>query len=132
MTAKAYFIDELKQLSTIELLKILDKIEDTELTCIELQHKKDSALMFELQNNRGKDLTNMEKLKSYFMYQMYVSSEKEETGVNIEYLSDIFKSIYLMINDLKTLDEDSILLYHCYAYIKGYNYRTLSNRSKIV
>jgi hypothetical protein len=74
--------------------------------------------MFELENNRGKDLTNMEKIKSYFMYQMYVYSLPEETEINIENISNIFKKIYLKINDLKNLNEDSILYYHNNAYIK--------------
>lgn len=46
--------------------------------------------MFELQNNRGKDLTNMEKLKSYFMYQMYVNSPAEDTDTNVETISNYF------------------------------------------
>jgi uncharacterized protein with ParB-like and HNH nuclease domain len=125
--AKKHLKKELNKLTTDDLLKILEKIEETELTCIELTGKKDSALMFELQNNRGKDLTNMEKLKSYFMYQMYVFSPEEETNSNIEYISNIFKSIYLLINDLNSLNEDSILIYHCNAYINGYNYRTLDD-----
>lgn len=83
--------------------------------------------MFELENNRGKDLTNMEKIKSYFMYQMYVYSPSEETESNIEHISNIFKLIYLTINDLKSLNEDSILIYHNNAYIKGYAYRTLDD-----
>jgi hypothetical protein len=92
-----------------------------------LQGKKDAALMFELQNNRGKDLTNMERLKSYLMYQMYVYSKPEETESNIESVSNIFKSIYTLVNDIKKLNEDSILIYHCNAYIKGYAYRTLDD-----
>ena len=56
--------------------------------------------MFELQNNRGKDLTNMERLKSYFMYQMYVYSNPKETESNIEDISNIFKLIYSLINDI--------------------------------
>lgn len=82
--------------------------------------------MFELQNNRGKDLTNMERLKSYFMYQMYVYSKPEETETNIEHVSNIFKLIYSLINDIR-LNEDSILIYHCNAYIKGYAYRTIDD-----
>lgn len=66
--AKAHFIKELVKLPTDTLLKLFDKLERTDITAIELQNKKDSALMFELQNNRGKDLTNMERLKSYFMW----------------------------------------------------------------
>jgi uncharacterized protein with ParB-like and HNH nuclease domain len=125
--AKLFFIKELQKESTKEILKILEKIETTELTCIEQIGKKDSALMFELQNNRGKDLTNMEKLKSYLMYQMYVYSETDEIETNIENISNIFKSIYLIINDLRKLNEDSILIYHCNAYINGYNYRTVED-----
>jgi uncharacterized protein with ParB-like and HNH nuclease domain len=129
--AKQHFTKELKQLTTTQIIKILEKIESTEITCIELQGKKDSALMFELQNNRGKDLTNMEKLKSYFMYQMYVYSQVEETETNIEYVSNIFKLVYMIINDLKSLNEDSILIYHCNAYIKGYSYRTLDDIKEV-
>ncbi|NGF76542.1 DUF262 domain-containing protein [Fluviicola sp. SGL-29] len=128
---KKHFFTELNKLNTVVLLKILDKIESTEVTCIELSGKKDSALMFELQNNRGKDLTNMEKIKSYFMYQMYVYSPEEETETNIEYVSNVFKLIYLIINDLKSLNEDSVLIYHCNAFIKGYQYRTLDDIKEV-
>lgn len=57
--------------------------------------------MFELQNNRGRDLTNMEKLKSYFMYQMYVESPSEETAANVEQIANYFKDIYKTIYDKK-------------------------------
>lgn len=124
--SKKHFTTELDKLTTADLLKIFEKLESTELTCIELSGKKDSALMFELQNNRGKDLTNMEKIKSYFMYQMYVYSPEEETETNIESVASVFKLIYLIINDLK-INEDSVLIYHCNAFIKGYPYRTIED-----
>lgn len=129
--AKFFFITQLEKLNTDILLKVLVKIEMTDLTIIELEGKKDSALMFELENNRGKDLTNMEKIKSYFMYQMYVYSDPEQTESNIEYVSNIFKSIYLLINDFKKINEDSVLIYHNNAYVKGYNYRTLEDVKEI-
>ena len=130
-TAKKHFETELGKLTTDIILRVLAKIEGTDLTIIELGGKKDSALMFELENNRGKDLTNMEKIKSYFMYQMYVYSDPAETESNIENISNIFKLIYLTINDLKNLNEDSILLYHNNAYIKGFNYRTLEDLKEV-
>lgn len=125
--ALAYFNKELQGKSTGVLCDVLDKLESTEVTSIELVGKKDAALMFELQNNRGKDLTNMEKLKSYFMYQMYVHSETDETESNVEYVSNIFKNIYGFVNDITRLTEDSILIYHCNAYINGYQYRSLDD-----
>lgn len=129
--AKALFMTELDKLKTDVLLRVLTKIETTDLTIIELEGKKDSALMFELENNRGKDLTNMEKIKSYFMYQMYVYSDPEQTETNIENVSNIFKLIYLIINDFKKLNEDSVLIYHNNAYIKGYGYRTLEDVKEV-
>ena len=131
IAGKKFFTNELNKLKTSDLLKILNKLESTELTCIELSGKKDSALMFELQNNRGKDLTNMEKIKSYFMYQMYVYSPEEETESNIEFVSNIFKLIYILINDLKNINEDSVLIYHCNAFIKGYPYRTIDDIKEV-
>jgi len=125
--AKEYFEKELDKIGSSKLLEILDKTENTDLTIIELEGKKDSALMFELENNRGKELTNMEKIKSYFMYQMYVYSTPEEVEMNIESISNIFKLIYLIINDLKKINEDSVLIYHNNAYIKGFAYRTLDD-----
>lgn len=125
--AKDYFEKELGNFKTEKILEILEKTENTELTVIELEGKKDSALMFELQNNRGKELTNMEKIKSYFMYQMYVHSAPEEIEANIESISNIFKLIYLIINDLKSINEDSILIYHNNAYVKGFAYRNLDD-----
>ncbi len=125
--ARTYFTKELQKEDTDTLLKLLKKIESTQVTTIELQGKKEAALMFELQNNRGKDLTNLERLKSYFMYQMYVFSKVGETESNIEDISNIFKLIYSIINDIKSLNEDSILIYHCNAYVNGYSYRTIDD-----
>jgi len=130
LDAKSFFENELNKLSTDKILELLEKIEDTELTLIELDNKKDSALMFELENNRGKDLTNMERIKSYFMYQMYVYSKEDDTETNIENISNIFKLIYLIINDLQHLKEDTILIYHNNAYINGFTYRNLEDVKK--
>jgi len=47
--------------------------------------------------------------------------------MNIESISNIFKLIYLIINDLKKINEDSVLIYHNNAYIKGFAYRTLDD-----
>ncbi len=125
--AKIFFTKELQKEKTETILKILDKIESTHIGVIELEGKKDAALMFELQNNRGKDLTNMERIKSYFMYQMYVYSKPIETDSNIEEVANIFEGIYSIINDISSLNEDSILIYHCNSFVNGYQYRTIED-----
>ena len=129
--AKDYFIKELSKLDTDVLIKIKDIVLDSKLNRLELQGKKEAALMFELQNNRGKNLTNMEKLKSYFMYQMYVNSPADGTDSNIENVSNHFKEIYKNVYDIKGLDEDSILIYHCFAYLNiSFNYRNIDDIKK--
>jgi uncharacterized protein with ParB-like and HNH nuclease domain len=135
--AKEYFAKELSLLPTGDLIKIFSILEDAQVNCIEMEGKKDSALMFELQNNRGKDLTNLEKLKSFFMYQLYVVSEPKETASNIEYVANKFDPIYRLINELKEnndsedirdVNEDSVFTYHCFAYTsKGFGYRNLDD-----
>lgn len=131
IAAISYFERELELLDTDALEHICQTIARTDITRIELDGEKEAALMFELQNNRGKDLTNLERLKSYFMYQMYVYSESDETEGNIETLSNTFKEIYRLINDIKKLNgmtEDSILIYHCNAYLnKAFGYRNLND-----
>lgn len=130
LKAKKYFEKELSDLTVEKLCSLFKKLENTQLTTIELSGKKDAALMFELQNNRGKDLTNMEKLKSYFMYQMYVCNDggEENTEESINSIAQTFEEIYRTVNNIRGLNEDSILIYHNNAYTKkGYAYRTLDD-----
>ena len=63
--AKEFFEQLLKQLETKDILAIFGAMQKAEILSIPFANKKDSVLMFELQNNRGKNLTNMERLKSY-------------------------------------------------------------------
>lgn len=131
ISAKKFFIGELKRYDETYILKLLNLVLDSGINRIELEGKKEAALMFELQNNRGRDLTNMEKLKSFFMYQIYVNSSAIETEGNVEQISNFFKEIYKTIYDINQLDEDSILIYHCQAFLnKSYNYKSLEDIKK--
>lgn len=139
--AKGFFERELSLLSEDKLVNIFEIIRKAIINSIELTGKKESALMFELQNNRGKELTNLEKLKSFLMYQAYVYSDPGETEVNIEYISNQFDPIYTIVNQMSlqlgdedddnrstTVNEDNILLYHSYAYNKkNFGYRNLND-----
>ena len=109
-----------------EILEIFNAMQKAEVLSILFENKKDSVLMFELQNNRGKDLTNMEKLKSYLAYQIYTyCGDKAESKLNE--ISKIFEEIYRNINDIK-LDEDSLLNYFNISKSTfGFNYRENDN-----
>ena len=122
--AKEFFTKELKRKEIAQLEEILEAMQKAQIIKLEFDNKKDSVLMFELQNNRGKDLTNMEKLKSYLSYQIYTYSDKDSAESKLNEMVNIFKEIYRIVNDIKQLDEDSILRYFNIATSKyGFAYR---------
>lgn len=129
--AKAFFAKELANKSLDELDALKKTVLKTQVNRLELEGKTESALMFELQNNRGKDLTNLEKLKSFFMYEVYVDSPQDLTASNVEDVSNYFKDIYTAAFDITGLDEDSVLIYHCNAYLHAaFGYKNLDNIKK--
>ena len=141
LNAKKYFSEELKKLSNEDLISIFETVQNAIVNHIELTGKKESALMFELQNNRGKELTNLEKLKSFLMYQLYVHSNSDETSSNIDMVTNYFNPIYNIVNQMSlqivsndeenindSVNEDSILIYHSYAYSrKNFSYRNIND-----
>lgn len=127
--AKEFFekkLKDTKNFSTDNLLAIFEAMEKAELIQITFKEKKDSVLMFELQNNRGKDLTNMEKLKSYLAYQIYTYCG-EEAENKLDDITKVFESIYRLLRDIET-DEDSILNYFNISKSNfGFTYRENDN-----
>ncbi|WP_163533953.1 DUF262 domain-containing protein [Helicobacter suis] len=122
--AKKFFAGRLGRHETQHILDLLNKVKNATVLRTEFKNKKDSVLMFELQNNRGKKLTHMERLKSYLAYQIYTYSQDQQSAEErLKELASIFESIYSMINDIKVWDEDTILRFFNISYFKlGYNY----------
>ena len=120
LNSRKYFIKKMKNKNMEEIIEMFNKIIFSNITLTTLMQKVESAFMFELQNNRGKRLTNMERLKAYLMYQVYLNSKNESEANNkVENLSIFYENIYTALNDITILDEDDILWYHCQS-IHGY------------
>lgn len=117
---------DIKINGTQEILNIFNAMQKAEALSILFENKKDSVLMFELQNNRGKDLTNMEKLKSYLAYQIYTyCGDKAENKLNE--ITKTFEEIYRNVNDIN-LNEDSLLNYFNISKSTfGFDYRENDN-----
>jgi uncharacterized protein with ParB-like and HNH nuclease domain len=129
INAKKYFTRALKNKNYDEIRSILEKLTKATVTVTILDQKLESAFMFELQNNRGKPLTNMEKLKAYLMYQLYLNGYNEhEVNIQIVDISKLYEQIYTLINELSNIDEDDILLYHLQAY---YGYKVCDRGSTV-
>ena len=124
--AKEFFNKKLESKSTEEILKLFESLKKAQILSIAFNNKKDSILMFELQNNRGKELTKLEKLKSYLSYQIYTYCEKETCEEKLRKITKIFEDIYRLLKDIKQninfLDEDRILNYFNIAKF-DFNYR---------
>lgn len=119
---REYFdsIFEKEGLSTLLLWMAI--IENASVTEFSVKSKSEAAQIFAFQNDRGKPLSNLEVLKSYFMLQIYLREQKtarQEEYINA--LNDSFRSIYESI--VKTsIKEDDILRYFWMAFSKyGYN-----------
>jgi hypothetical protein len=93
---------------------MINKLHQTVITVTKLDNKTDAAFMFELQNNRGKEITAMEQVKAYLMYQVY-TNDAHEVNKTISVLSEIYEKIYQSINTI-SINEDRLLRYHCNAY----------------
>jgi uncharacterized protein with ParB-like and HNH nuclease domain len=59
----------------------------------EADNKTDSAFIFELQNNKGRDITEMEQVKAFLMYQIYTNENAAAVNTAIEKISELFESI---------------------------------------
>lgn len=81
---------------------------------------EDATQIFELQNDRGKSLTNLEALKSFLMHCIYihsVSNADDRLSSLQTQFSNIFRSIEGLTVWKRTPGEDQVLAYHCAAFL---------------
>lgn len=108
--AKEYFASKLSGYSLSQLLEIKEKVNKTKLLTYSVEDNAEATLIFETTNDRGKALTNLEKIKSFLMYKCYIASEE-----SVDILKSIYKrfsDIYNVIESIDIDNEDNILQYH--------------------
>ncbi len=129
--AKKAFDRSLKKLTPDVIKKYVAVIEKAKINVLKMKGKRESALLFELQNNRGKHLTLLEKLKAFFMYQMYCVSTKEKTDEHVKNVADIFGNINNLLFEVEEnwgISDEDLLRYHCHAYSeKHYDWRGIGH-----
>ena len=113
--------------------KILDCIINSTCTTHQVENSVRAVQMFIFQNDRGKKPTNLEILKSKFMYHIHLKSENNPDE-KIKEISNKFGSIYKNISKISVkLKEDDILQY-AYRYHKNalYEYFSMEEVDKIL
>lgn len=96
---------------------LLNTLKNASLMTYIVQDAATATQVFELQNDRGKKLTDLEALKSYLMQVVYLHTKNPaDTLLSIQ---NQFSEIYRIIDELSVNEnappEDSILAYFCVA-----------------
>jgi len=126
LDAKRFFRKKLKEIeATLSkeefkefLLNFLKKIETIEVMVYPLKEIAEAARIFELVNDRGKDLTNLDKTKSFLMYLAYLSASVEEQERILRDLNDSFANIFRSVSSIQEskfdrgISENDLQRYH--------------------
>lgn len=125
--AKEFFNKELmakqEELSDFDdyCRNLKSQIEDLDLMVYPVESEADAVRIFEVVNDRGRHLTELEKTKSFLMHQLYLNIPEEDEGLlteRLEQVRDYFGEIYSLIDKISdhsntsNLDEDRIQRYH--------------------
>ena len=117
---REYFEKVFEGEETAALLKWTNLIEQASVTEFKVGSKIEAAQIFAFQNDRGKSLSHLEVLKSFFMLHIYLHEAQETQEDHILRLNKAFEDIYEAIVRIST-NEDDVLRYFWMAYsTKGY------------
>lgn len=96
-------------------LSFMEKIKSTIILVYLVGSRSEASLIFETTNDRGKQLTNIEKTKSYLMYKASLLDDAEQLLSMIQSRFNLIYQDYACFEGKKIL-EDSILQYAFIAY----------------
>ena len=116
---REYFDTVFAKESTETLLQWGRTLSNSKVTYLNIAEKVDAVQIFAFSNDRGKPLSQLEVIKSFFMMQIYMQTQNPED--DIQRLYDHFADIYRNVVKIET-HEDDVLRYFWIAYgDKGYN-----------
>ena len=118
--AATHFSREFKKPETSTLIHWARLVEGAAITTFKVSDKVQATQIFSFQNDRGKGLTDLEKLKAFLAYQIYLNSEEGEEPEAVGHVERRFAEIYEKTEEIEWLNEDQILGHHCTAYLLGW------------
>ena len=128
---RQFFDRELSRASDEALEKWMNLVSNARITYFEVKDKGEAAQIFAFQNDRGKSLTNLEKLKSFFMLQIFLYGGKQQEDY-VNRLEISFCDIYQRIAAIRT-NEDYVLRYFWMAYSSvGFNTQNTLDEIKML
>ncbi|CAA6677369.1 MULTISPECIES: DUF262 domain-containing protein [unclassified Lentimonas] len=107
------------EITDAEWPSLVDALTRSKVMVYSVATAADATQIFELQNDRGKRLTNLEAIKSYLMHLVYLHAKNPDD--NLKIIQTEFSKIYRTVEQLgqigKAPAEDAILSYHCASYL---------------
>lgn len=114
--AFSYFSENVKDQEWADLIHTLIS---AKVMVYSVNNPADATLIFELQNDRGKKLTDLEALKSYLMHLIYLYARKpdDSLGEIQTQFANIYRHVEALSEAKKAPTEDAVLSYHCVCYL---------------
>jgi uncharacterized protein with ParB-like and HNH nuclease domain len=119
--AKQFYARKLESKDRNYLLSLKNEIENLEVMSYEVNSITRAVKIFETANDRGRNLTNLDKTKSFLMLQIYLNKsddEQESIEDEISLLQTRFGKMYEKIDEINNTDhwgdfsEDNIQRFH--------------------
>lgn len=117
--ARNYFLKQVTDADIATVLSWKRLVENAKITIDKVEDKAEATQIFTFQNDRGKQLTGLEKLKAYLMLQVYLACKTKGTDPNesISFIEKEFEAIYTSLEKIDIVDEDQVLNYHITAFV---------------
>lgn len=120
LEAIRYFNKKLEKETIENLINMVKIIINASCTLNEVLNQSEAVQMFIYQNDRGKHPTDLEIIKSLFMYNIYDCSDNKINDLN--YIKEKFETIYKNISYIeKLLNENDVLRITLKTYYKDLN-----------
>lgn len=117
--AKQYFDKALSELCVDEIAGLIRVLYESQILVYAVDSDLEATQIFELQNDRGKPLTDLEALKSFLMYGLYLDAGPK-IGTDLPIVQENFSVIYRAAEKMEGLygarSEDELLTDHCIAF----------------
>ena len=113
--AKKYFSDELSKLKKQDLERMFSVLINADVILYVVNKISDATQIFELLNDRGRKLTDLEGVKSFLMYRVGCLNLKDNGDQSIDDIQNNFAAIYRSI-EKHNINENDILRYHTITF----------------
>jgi len=124
VVAKQYFTKQVNDTSPEKISALLKVLGESRVLIYSVNTPSEATQIFEFQNDRGKKLTELERLKSFLMHQVYLRSGSA-ADINLNVIQQAFADIYQSVERFRAepiaLSADAVLRHHCSAFVPWRN-----------